>query len=206
VTLIGMQADWTKVCGHDQTANKDVCYTTRDFATAADQQPVLAMAVYDVKGEDERIVRMLLPVGLLLKPGFRFAVDKGAALEGDFQICFPNGCFAESKVKGLTIDTLKKGTSLNVAVKNQANAEVTFELPLGGFGKAFDGPAIDPAVLQQQQQDEQQRQQALQDEMQKRAEAERQRLEGAGASPAAPAPAAPASPTTRLPMPPAPAQ
>ena len=155
VDLVGMQADWTKVCGHDPTANKDICYTTRDFGTAANQQPALALAVYDVKGDDQRIVRLLLPVGLLLKPGFRFAIDKGAAMEGDFDICFPNGCFAESKVKGQTIDQLKKGTSLAVAVKNQANAEVTFVLPLGGFGKAFDGPAIDPKVLEQQQQQQQ---------------------------------------------------
>jgi invasion protein IalB len=189
VDLVGMQADWTKVCGHDPTANKDICYTTRDFGTAPNQQAALALAVYDIKGDDQRIVRMLLPVGLLLKPGFRFAIDSGAALEGDFEICFPNGCFAESKVKGPTIEQLKKGTSLAVAVKNQANAEVTFVLPLAGFGKAFDGPAIDPKVLEQQQQ----QQQALQQEMQKRADAERQRLESAPGTPdAAPGAAAPA--------------
>ena len=62
VELVAMQADWTKVCGHDPQANKDICYTTRDFGTAADKQPALALAVYDVKGEDQRIVRMLLPV------------------------------------------------------------------------------------------------------------------------------------------------
>src|SRR5690606_16760543 len=39
------QTDWTKVCGQDQAANKEVCYTTRDFVS--DQgQPVLAVAVY----------------------------------------------------------------------------------------------------------------------------------------------------------------
>src|SRR5580658_3709482 len=37
VDLVGMQADWTKVCGHDPQANKDICYTTRDFGTAATQ-------------------------------------------------------------------------------------------------------------------------------------------------------------------------
>jgi invasion protein IalB len=198
VELVGMQADWTKVCGHDQQANKDICYTTRDFGMPQNQQAALALAVYDIKGDDQRIVRLLLPVGLLLKPGFRFAVDSGAALEGDFEICFPNGCFAESKVKGLTVDQMKKGTSLSVAVKNQANAEVTFVLPLAGFGKAFDGPAIDPKVLEQQQQ----QQQALQEEMQKRADAERQRLESAPGAPEA----APAAPAGHLPVPATPGQ
>ena len=99
-------------------------------------------------------------------------------------------------MKGQTVEQLKKGTTLTVAVKNQANAEVTFVLPLSGFGKAFDGPAVDPKVLEQQQQ----QQQALQDEMQKRADAERQRLESAPAAPAA-APAAPATWRCRHPRP-----
>lgn len=183
VELQPSQSDWTKVCGKDAAAGKEICYTTRDFGTAADQPPVLALAVYDVKGDDERIVRLLMPVGLMLKPGFRFTVDKGAAQTGTFEICFPNGCFAESKVKGPTIDSMKKGTVLNVSVKNQVNTEVTFALPLTGFGKAFDGAPIDPKVLEDQQK-------KLGEELQKRAEEERKKLEAA--QPAAPgAPAAP---------------
>ena len=64
--LIGTQAKWTKVCGHDQAANRDVCYTTRDFSAQANQPPVIAVAVYDIRGDDTRIVRLLMPVGLML--------------------------------------------------------------------------------------------------------------------------------------------
>lgn len=185
VDLVPTQNDWTKVCGHDQAANKDICYTTRDFSAQVDKPPVLAVAIYEIKGDDTRIVRLLTPVGLMLRPGFRFAVDKGDTLEGAFEICFPNGCFAESRVKSATVDEMKKGTVLNISVRNQANNEVTFGVPLAGFGKAFDGPAIDPKVLAEQQK-------KLQEELQKRAEEERKRLEAArqagsptgGASPA----------------------
>jgi invasion protein IalB len=192
VELIPTQTDWTKVCGHDQNANKDICYTTRDFSAQADKPPVLAVAIYEIKGEDVHIVRLLMPVGLMLRPGFRFAVDKGAAYEGAFEICFPNGCFAESRVKGTTIADMKKGTELTIAVRNQVNAEVNFGVPLTGFGKAFDGPPVDPKVLAEQQK-------KLQEELQKRAEEERKRQEAArgtggaapagGAAPPAPAPA-----------------
>src|SRR3974390_353685 len=82
VDLHPAQSDWTKVCGKDQAANKEVCYTTRDFGTQADQPPVLAIAVYDVKGDDTKIVRFLMPIGLMLRPGFRFSVDKNAPIEG----------------------------------------------------------------------------------------------------------------------------
>lgn len=183
VDLVAAQANWTKVCGHDAAANKDICYTTRDFGAQKDQAPVLAVAVYDVKGDDVRIVRFLMPVGLLLRPGFRFAIDKGPVSEGAFEICFPNGCFAEARVKKDIIDAAKKGTTLSVVVKNQGNAEVVFNVPLDGFGKAFDGPAIDPKVLEEQQK-------KLQEELQKRADEERQKLQQqAPAAPAAPAPA-----------------
>ena len=168
--------------GRTRPPTRKFAYTTRDFGTQADQPPVLALAVYDVKGDDTRIVRLLMPVGLMLRPGFRFSVDKGATTEGGFEICFPNGCFAEAKVKNPIIDQMKKGTILNVSVKNQVNNEVTFGVPIAGFGKAFDGPAIDPKVLEDQQK-------KLQDELQKRAEDERKKLEATAPAPA-PAPGA----------------
>ena len=64
-----------------------------------------------------------------------------------------------------------------------------FAVPLAGFGKAFDGPAMDPKVLEEQQK-------KLQAELEKRSEDMRKKLEqqggAAGAAPAAGA-AAPAA-------------
>ncbi len=185
VDLKPSQPDWTKVCGKDQGNNKEICYTTRDFGTDPAQAPLIALAVYDVKGEDTRIVRLLMPLNLLLRPGFRVAVDKGPQVEGAFEICLPNGCFAETRFKGPAIDQLKKGTLLSVAVKNPVNTEVDFSLPLEGFGKAFDGPAIDPKVLQAQQEQ-------LQKQLEEKAKQQRQMLEqqqGGATAPASPAPA-----------------
>jgi invasion protein IalB len=178
--LVPVQPEWTKVCGGDPQSQKEVCYTTRDFGLQADQ-PILALAVYDPKGAPEKVIRLLLPPGLLLKPGFRFAIDKGPQEAGAFEICFPNGCFAEAKVKPTTVDSMKKAEKLSVVVKNQVNNEVTFVLPLTGFGKAFDGPAIDPKVLEE-------RQKKLQEDMEKKAKEEREKLEKQGGA-AAPAPA-----------------
>jgi invasion protein IalB len=173
------QPDWTKVCGKDQANNAEICYTTRDFVS--DQgQPVLAVAIYDVKGpQAQRIVRFLMPLGLLLQPGIRFAVDQGQAAAGRYAICFPNGCFAESPVTPDFINSLKKGTTLNVSVQNQGGREVTFAVPATGFGKAFDGPAIDPKVLEEQQK-------KLQEELEKRSEELRKRLESNAAPAGAP--------------------
>jgi invasion protein IalB len=175
------QTEWTKVCGRDPGNNREICYTTRDFVS--DQgQPVMAVAVYDVKGDANRIVRFLLPIGLLLQPGMRFGVDQAQPIPGRFQICFPNGCFAEATINEAQLNAFKRGTTVNVSVQNQAAREVTFQVPLAGFARGFDGPPIDPAELERQQRELQQQIQQREDEL-------RRRLTGeGGATPAAPRP------------------
>lgn len=181
------QPDWVKVCGRDPSNNQEICYTTRDFVS--DQgQPVMAVAVYDIKGQPQKLVRFLLPIGLLLQPGIRMGVDQGQPLSGRYQICFPNGCFAEITANDATVTALKRGTNINVSVQNQAAREVTFQVPLDGFAKGFDGPAIDPKLLEEQQR-------KLQEEMQRRSDDMRRKLEGAAGSAIVPTtpPGAPAT-------------
>ncbi len=189
------QADWTKVCGKDNNSGTDVCYTTRDFVSDTGQ-PVLAVAVYDMKNaaqkQEVKVVRYLLPLGLMLAPGIRFNVDGNQLTAGRFAVCFPNGCFAEAGgVTNEFIAALKKGTTLNIAVQNQTQKEVIFAVPVAGFGKAFDGPAIDPKVLEEQQK-------KLQAELEKRSDEMRKNLEkqqgGTTGATGATAPAASAAP------------
>jgi invasion protein IalB len=181
--LQALQSPWTKICGKDQGNNKEVCYTTRDFGQAADQPPTLAVAVYQMSGDDRRIARFLLPVALMLQPGFRLIIDKGEPIAGHFAICFPNGCFAEAELHGAEIASLKKAQTASIQVRNQVNNEVTFVVPMKDFGAAFDGPAIDPKVLQQQQQE-------LQKQLEEKAKEQREQLEKQQSS----TPAAPATP------------
>lgn len=179
------QTSWTKVCGKDPANQKEICYTTRDFVS--DQgQPVLAVAIYDVKGDPQRVLRFLLPFGMLLQPGVRIGVDQGQPVAGRYQICFPNGCFAEAMINEAQTNALKRGKLLNVSMQNQVAREVSFQIPLEGFTKAFDGAPIDPAELERQQK-------TLQDEIAKREEDLRRRLSGE-AAPAAPATTPPARP------------
>ena len=146
------QPDWTKVCGKDPNAASEMCFTTRDFVN--DQgQVVIAVALYEIKANQQpptKIVRFFMPVGLLLQPGLRFAVDQGQANAGKYTLCIPTGCFADAQIKDDFIAAFKKGTALNVSAQNPAGREVTFVVPAAGFGKAYDGPAIDPKVLEEQ--------------------------------------------------------
>ena len=171
------QPEWAKVCGKDQSNNAEICYTTRDFVSDKDQ-PVLAVALYDIKGkQSQKVVRLLIPLGFLLQPGLRITVDQGQATPGRYASCLPNGCFVEAPVKNDFVTALKKGTTLNVSARNQIGREVTFAVPMAGFGKAFDGPPIDPKVLEEQQR-------KMQEEIKRRSDELRQRLMSNSGAPA----------------------
>ncbi|MGF9761426.1 invasion associated locus B family protein [Microvirga sp. 0TCS3.31] len=170
------QPEWTKVCGKDERTNAETCYTTRDFVTDKGQR-IVAVALYDVKAKNApKVLRILMPLGLLVPPGIRIAAEKSQPAAGRYSSCLPTGCFAEAAVKDDLVAALKKGTTLNVSARNQAGKEVTFTVPTDGFGKAFDGPPVDPQVLAEQQK-------KIQEELQKRAEEQRSRQLGNSANP-----------------------
>ncbi len=180
------QFDWVKVCPpKEQNGGKELCVIQREFVSD-DGQPVMAIAVYDTKGDPQRKVVFVVPPGFLLQPGLRFTIDNSKAEPARFQICL-QGCFAESLPKDDIFNAMKRGNLISVSLQNQFAREVVFQAPMTGFGKAFDGPGLDPAAYDQQQRQ-------LREQMEKQAEERRRALEASGAAPApgAPAPGAPA--------------
>ncbi len=183
------QAQWTKVCGRDPATQRETCYTTRDFV-AENDQPVLAVAVYETKADANKVdrqVRYLLPLTFLLQPGVRSSIDGGQPIAGRYTICVQNGCFAEFVANDAQFRALKAGKTLTIQVQNQAAREVSFVLPMDGFAAGADGPPIDPRVLEEQQR-------KLQEELQRRSDEMRRQMQGGGAAPAPGAPAAPGVP------------
>jgi invasion protein IalB len=182
--LIPLQAPWTKVCQKDPTGAKEFCRTIRAFGQAVDQPPTLAMAVDMMSGEDKKIVRMQLPEGLLLRPGFRLVLEKGDPIDGRYSICAGGSCFAEAELSNAQINTLKKSAIASVVVRNQIGAEVTFNIPMHDFAAALDGPPVDPKKIQEQNK-------ALQEQLEKKAQEQRDQIEKQqqAAPPASPSPA-----------------
>jgi invasion protein IalB len=202
VDLVSPEPQWAKFCAKEPNSGRDACATMRDFSTSADQPPMISVNVFELAGEEKRKLRLLmLPIGMMLKPGFRVIIDKGEPIEGRYDMCFQNACSAEIEISPKTLEALKKGTTMSVVMRvpggDVSGHELTFNLPLKDLATAFDGKPTDPKVLEQQRQE-------LQQQLQKKAEEQRKMLEqqqqnsaaapAANAAPAAPAPAAPAAP------------
>lgn len=146
------QPEWLKVCQPDPAVNKTLCFTTRDFV-ADNNQPVMAVAVFEIKEDKRRFVRFLVPLTFLIPPGVRFSVEGLQPLNARFQICMQQGCFVEGELNEAALNAMKKATTLRIDVQNQVAQEISFETPLAGFGKVFDGEGMTPEQLQKLQQE-----------------------------------------------------
>jgi len=164
---------WAKFCNKGQEANaKQVCFTGRDARTESGI-PVVAAALIEPDGEPKKILRVTLPSPLQLQYGTRIIVDQNQPLQSPFFTCFANGCMADYEGTPDLITKLKKGQSLQVQAINLGGQQVSFPVPLADFQKANEGPPTDPKVFEEQQK-------KLQDDLQKKADELRKKMEGQG--------------------------
>jgi invasion protein IalB len=174
-------APWTKFCLKGQDAGaKQVCFTGKDGRIESGQ-PVVAAVVIEPEGEPKKILRVTLPLGMLLVHGTRIIVDSNAPAQSPYVICFQNGCMSDYEVSPELLNSMKKGQNLVVQAISSNGQPVTLALPLSDFAKAYDGPPTDPKQFEENQK-------KLQEELQKRAEDARKKLEAgqaAGGNPAA---------------------
>lgn len=161
---------WTKFCLKGQDANaKQVCFTGKDGRIESGQ-PVVAAVIIEPEGEPKKVLRVTLPLGMQLVHGTRIIIDSNQPQQSPYVICFANGCMSDYEATADVLANLKKGQNLIIQAINANGQPLTLPLPLADFSKAYDGPPTDPKVFEEQQK-------KLQEELQKRAEEARKKLE-----------------------------
>jgi invasion protein IalB len=172
---------WTKFCLKGQPGQpvdpnaKEVCFTGKD-ARVESGQPVAAAVLIEPQGADKKILRVTLPLGMQLAHGTRMIVDQNQPLTAPYVICFTNGCMADYDANADLIGKMKKGQGLVVQAINATGQPISLVMPLSDFAKAYDGPPTDPKVFEEQQK-------KLQEELQRRADEARKKLESQQGSP-----------------------
>ncbi len=180
---------WTKFCLKGQPTQqgqqqppaaqdpnaKQVCFTGKD-ARVESGMPVVAAVLIEPEGQERKLLRVTLPLGMLLVHGTRVIIDQNQPLTAPYVICFSNGCMADYEANADMVNKLKKGQTLFVQGINATNQPISLPLPLADFAKAYDGPPTDPKVFEEQQR-------KLQEELQRRADEARKKLESQQGSP-----------------------
>ena len=163
---------WTKFClkGQNNEPNaKQVCFTGKD-ARIESGMPVVAAVLIEPEGDSKKLLRVTLPLGMQLVHGTRVIVDQNQPMTAPYVICFTNGCMADYDAGGDLIAKMKKGQGLVIQAINSTGQPISLVLPLADFAKAYDGPPTDPKVFEEQQK-------KLQEELQRRADEARKKLE-----------------------------
>jgi invasion protein IalB len=172
---------WTKFCLKGQPGQpadpnaKQVCFTGKD-ARVESGQPVAAAVLIEPEGQERKIMRITLPLGMQLVHGTRLIIDQNQPMTAPYVICFTNGCMADYEANAEMIGKLKKGQGLVLQAINATGQPISLVMPLSDFAKAYDGPPTDPKVFEEQQK-------KLQEELQRRADEARKKLEGEKGAP-----------------------
>ena len=167
---------WTKFCGKDNNPTaKEVCLTVKE-ARLETGQFLAGAALIEQAGEEKKLFRVTLPLGMQLPQGTRMLLDKEEPMQGRYIVCLPNGCMADFDVTPDFVAKLKKGQQIVLQGINLPGQAASYMLPLADFAKANDGPPTDPKKFEEDQK-------KLQEELQKKAEEARKKLQ------ATPAPA-----------------
>jgi invasion protein IalB len=166
---------WTKFCLKGQPGQpadpgaKEVCFTGKD-ARVESGQPVAAAVIIEPQGADKKLLRVTLPLGMQLAHGTRVIVDQNQPMTAPYVICFTNGCMADYEASADMIGKMKKGQGLVIQAINTTGQPISLVMPLNDFAKAYEGPPTDPKEFEAQQK-------KLQDELQRRADEARKKLE-----------------------------
>lgn len=147
--ISGPQPEWVKLCSSDPQTKKEICQTSRDLR-AETGQTLASVAIREDKG-GKRLMIMAIPPGMQIQPGVRVVIDQQAPVLAKFSVCFPNVCLVETEATDTLLAAMKKGTTLNLQALNVQARGVVFPISLSGFGKAFDGPALNPETVMKDQ-------------------------------------------------------
>jgi len=175
---------WTKICGKDgpEGSNaKEVCAVLTE-ARVESGQIAAAASLVEPRDGTSKILRVTLPLGVRLPFGTRIIIDQGGALQSNYLMCLA-GCISDYEASSDMLDKLRKGQTLTVQGINPGGYQISINVPLLDFAKAYDGPPTDQSVLIE-------RERKLQSELQRRADETRKKLEGqqlqSGTPPTAP--------------------
>ena len=108
-------------------------------------------ALIEQQGEEKKLFRVTLPLGMQLPQGTRMLLDKEQPLQGRYIVCLPNGCMADFDVDADFVGKLKKGQQLVLQGINLPGQAASYMLPLAEFAKANEGPPTDPKKFEEDQ-------------------------------------------------------
>lgn len=140
-TVKATHGDWEIVC---TTAKPDEC-AMRQIGKTADGKPILVIVIQKLNGvktndgkQVPAAIQITAPLGTLLRAGVAVKIDNQEPRAAPFDVCLRQGCLVRQPMGEDFLAAMKAGQKAVVRLIDFPDREVTAEISLKGFTKAFD--------------------------------------------------------------------
>lgn len=128
---------WQVSCRTPPGAKEEKCALVQSV-TAEDRTNVgLTVVFYKAIGEDKKLMRVVVPLGVLLPTGLGLKIDGQDVGNAPFLKCSKRGCVAEVVLQDDIIAKMKKGTTAMFIIFDTPEAGIGIPVALQGFGDAL---------------------------------------------------------------------
>jgi invasion protein IalB len=130
---------WSVICDKPAGATAEQCALMQNVI--AEDRPEVGLSVVVLKTADRkaRILRILAPLGVLLKDGMELFVDGNNIGRAYFTRCFSEGCYVEVEIDEELMKILRAGKAAVFALRESADQDrVGIPIELAGFGEGYD--------------------------------------------------------------------
>jgi invasion protein IalB len=130
---------WSVICDKPAGASEEQCALMQNVI--AEDRPEVGLSVVVLKTADRkaRILRILAPLGVLLKDGMELFVDGNNIGRAYFTRCFSEGCYVEVEIDEELMKILRAGKAAVFALRESADQDrVGIPIELAGFGEGYD--------------------------------------------------------------------
>jgi invasion protein IalB len=128
---------WQVSCRTPPGAKEEKCALVQSV-TAEDRPNVgLTVVFYKAIGEDKKLLRVVVPLGVLLPTGLGLKIDNQDIGNAPFLKCGTRGCIAEVVLQDEVINKMKGGGTAMFIIFDTPEAGIGIPISLQGFGDAL---------------------------------------------------------------------
>ena len=129
-------AGWRVECTSDGKVLE--CRAIQQMINREDKQLVAQLTARIAPETKAPTLTIQLPLGISLTEPVQLKVDNGAAERLPVQTCTNAGCIVSMPLKDPFLASLRNGTTLKIALQDTNKRTINIDVPLLGFGLAFD--------------------------------------------------------------------
>jgi invasion protein IalB len=168
----GSKNSWVKLCepkplgtmysnGKEEMRYATYCLTQHERIDGNTGRAVVTAGIRQMEGESKQYFMVLVPLGMMLKPGLRAALypkdlwekvqknenveeSKLKGLNLEYTLCHGGGCTAETETTPELLHDLKTYGGMVVFAINSEGYATPFPVAFAGFEQAYTGKPADP--------------------------------------------------------------